>query len=100
MRQVKWSEAALADVEAQLVRIAGDDPAAARKVALRLRETGNALGAFATGHPGRVSATYEKSVRGLPYVVVYALTHDDSTVSILRVIHTSRQWGSAGFPEG
>lgn len=99
MRRVQWSQAALADLEAQLVHIAVDNPAAARKIALRLRETGDALARFATGHPGRISGTYEKSVRGLPYIVAYALTDNHTAISVLRVIHTSRHWDEASFPE-
>lgn len=98
MRRVQWSQAALADLEAQLVYIAKDNPATARKVALRLRETGDALARFATGHPGRISGTYEKSVRGLPYIVAYALTDNDAAISVLRVIHTSRRWDDETWP--
>ena len=32
------------------------------------------LALFATGHPGRVNGTYEKSVARLPYIIVYALS--------------------------
>lgn len=98
MRKVQWSQAALADIEAHLVHIAKDNPAAARMVALRLSETGDALASFATGHPGRISGTYEKSVRGLPYIVAYALTGGDTMVSILRVIHTARDWRKDRWP--
>ena len=99
MRRVKWSDEALDDLEKQVVRIANDNPAAARGVANRIRETGNRLSDFATGHPGRVSGTYERSVRGLPYVIAYALTNDDCELTILRVIHTSRDWQTEEWPE-
>lgn len=99
MRHVQWSDDALDDLEKQVVHIARDNPAAARRVAKRIRETGDALGEFATGHPGRVSGTYEKSVNRLPYIVVYALNDDVMALTILHVIHTSRNWLSDDWPE-
>ncbi len=99
MRHVQWSDAAVDDLKKQLVHIARDNPAAARRVAKRIRETGDALGNFATGHPGRVSGTYEKSVNRLPYIIAYALSDDDKLLTILHVIHTSRNWLPEGWPE-
>jgi plasmid stabilization system protein ParE len=99
MRHVQWSDDALADLEKQVIYIAKDNPVAARQVAKRIRETGDALGEFATGHPGRVSRTYEKSVGRLPYVIAYALSDDDAVLTILPVIHTSRNWRPDDWPE-
>ena len=98
-RRVQWSNDALDDLLAQIAHIAEDDPDAAARVAQRIRETGTALGNYATGHPGRVSGTYEKSITRLPYVIAYALTDDDRAVSILRVIHTARDWRGEEWPE-
>lgn len=99
MRHVQWSDDALEDLEQQVVHIAKDNQAAARRVAKRIRETGDALGEFATGHPGRVNGTYEKSVNGLPYIVAYTLSDDDIVLTILHVIHTTRNWRSDDWPE-
>lgn len=99
MRRVQWSAAALADMKEQAVHIAKRDPDAARRVASRLRETGDALSNFATGRPGRVVGTYEKSVSRLPFIIAYALNDDDNTLTILRVIHTSRDWRTGEWPE-
>ncbi|NOW48444.1 plasmid stabilization system protein ParE [Novosphingobium sp. SG751A] len=99
MRRVEWAEAALADIRAQIEYIAAQDPQAARRVVDAIGQTGAALGDFATGHPGRVAGTYEKSVRGLPYIIAYALTDRDRAVSILRVIHTARDWVEEAWPE-
>ena len=98
-RRVEWAEAALTDLRAQIAYIANDNPDAASRVATAIRKTGDDLGIFATGHPGRVKGTYEKSVRGLPYIMAYALTDGDSTVSILRVIHTARNWPNEDWPD-
>lgn len=98
MRNVKWSDAARADIRAQVEYIATEDPQAARRIVVALQDVGAALGAFATGHPARVAGTYEKSVRGMPYIIAYALTNGDKTVSILRVIHTSLNWTEEAWP--
>ena len=97
-RRVIWSEDALADLAAQVAHIAADHVDAAERVAKRIRATGTALGDYATGHPGRVHGTYERAVTRLPYIVAYALTDNDRTVSILRVIHTARNWGKDAWP--
>jgi toxin ParE1/3/4 len=98
-RRVEWSDEALEDVIAQALYIAANDKDAARRIARRIRETGARLGDFATGHPGRVAGTYEKSVSGLPYILAYALTDGDRAVSILRVIHAARDWSAEAWPE-
>ena len=85
--------------KAQVGYIAIEDPLAAQRIAEAIQTCGNNLAHFATGHPGRVAGTYEKSVRGLPYVIAYALTDGDATVSILRVIHAARDWADGDWPE-
>lgn len=98
-RTVEWARSALDDLLAQIEHIAADNSDAAERVATAIRKTGEALGDFATGHAGRVAGTYEKSVRGLSYVIAYTLSHDDVTVLILRVIHTARDWKDESWPE-
>ena len=98
-RRVQWPDDALEDLLGQIAHIAADNPDAAERVARRIRETGAALGDTATGHPGRVSGTYEQSVPRLPYIIAYALTDEGRAVSILRVIHTARDWQSGAWPE-
>lgn len=99
MRIVQWSDSALDDLEVQAVHIAKDDANTARRIAKKIRETGDGLRDFATGHPGRVAGTYEKSVSRLPYIIAYALSRDDSAITILRVIHTARDWPADQWPE-
>jgi len=99
VKRVEWAESALADIRAQIEYIAMQDPQAARRVLDAIGQTGAALGDFVTGHPGRVAGTYEKSVRGLPYIIAYTLADSDRTVSILRVIHTARDWAEGAWPE-
>jgi plasmid stabilization system protein ParE len=100
-RPVQWSRAALDDLKVQIGYISADNPAAARQVADRIRDSAVGLGKIATGRPGRVTGTYEKSVARLPYVIAFAITvrgsHEE--ISILRVIHTSRNWSAGEWPK-
>ena len=100
-RPVQWSRDALDDLKRQIAYIAADNPGAARRIADRIRETGSALGETPTGRPGRVTGAYEKIVTGLPYIIAYAIAAkaDRETVSILRVIHTARDWPAGKWPE-
>lgn len=99
-RPVRWSRDALNDFKDQIAYIAADNPAAAKRVADRIRASAAALGDLPTGRPGRVNGTYEKSVTNLPYVIAYAITKhaDGEAISILRVIHTSRNWPDERWP--
>jgi len=101
-RPVQWSRQALDDLKSQIAYIAADNPAAAGRVTDRLEAAALALGDMPTGRPGRVSGTYEKVVTRLPYIVAYAITRGEAgeAVSILRVIHTSRDWPDETWPAG
>ena len=101
-RTVKWSRNAFVDLKAQVAYIARDNPAAARRIAERIRSTGDQLADFATGHPGRVEGTYEKTVSGLPYIIAYAIdrTGDAEVIVVLHVIHTARDWREGEWPGG
>jgi len=81
--------------------IAADNPVAAKRLALRVREVGRRLADMATGRPGRVTGTYEKPVPRLPYILVYALVSNDGheAISIVRVIHAARDWPDEQWPE-
>lgn len=100
-RQVQWSRSALDDIKEQSKFIAAENPSAARKVADRVNEAAKALGDMATGRPGRVVGTYEKSVYGLPYIIAYSVSVQvgQESIIILRVIHTARDWQSAEWPQ-
>jgi addiction module RelE/StbE family toxin len=102
MRAVRWSDDAVADLEAQLDYIAYDNPAAARRVVARLRSAGQALGEIATGQKGRVPGTYEKVIPRLPYIIVYGIgiqPDGSEVIDILRVIHGARNWPPGGWPQ-
>ncbi|MDB5658693.1 MAG: plasmid stabilization system [Cypionkella sp.] len=100
-RAVVWSRDALDDLKAQLIYIASDNPDAARRVADALRDAAEGLGQIATGRAGRVVGTYEKSVTRLPYIIVYVISArlGAEVLSIVRVIHTARDWPMGRWPE-
>lgn len=100
-RPVRWTRPALDDLKAQITYIAADNPVAARKVRDRLHATAAALGEMATGRPGRVGGTYEKSVSRLPYIIAYEFGHEGGheVVWILRVVHAARDWPPESWPE-
>ena len=99
MRRIVWSDAARDDYFTILRHIAADDPDAAERVVRAIEKTGNSLADFATGHPGRVGGTYEKSVHRLPYIIAYALNDDRTMLTILHIIHTARNWRPDEWPE-
>jgi toxin ParE1/3/4 len=101
MRSVVWSDEAARSYLDILRYIAEDNPFAAEKVVDAIEKTGNDLGDFATGRPGRVSGTYEKVVAQLPYLIAYTITNTTAggTISILRIIHMSRGWRADEWPE-
>jgi plasmid stabilization system protein ParE len=98
VRRVVWADAAQDDYLKILRYIAEDDPDAAERVVRAIEKTGNSLAGYATGRPGRVSGTYEKSIARLPYILAYALSEDDTVVTIVHVIHTSRDWPPENWP--
>ena len=98
MRRVVWSERARVNYFAAIRYIAVDDPDAAERVGHAIHRTAEQLGEFATGHPGRITGTYEKSVKRFPYIIAYTLADNGRTVAILRVIHTSRDWREDEWP--
>ncbi|MDI7776427.1 type II toxin-antitoxin system RelE/ParE family toxin [Asticcacaulis sp. EMRT-3] len=100
-RPVQWSRSALDEPKHQIAVIAEDNPFAAGRVHDRIRKTAAALGDMATGRPGRVTGTYEKSVARLPYILAYEITRlaTSENVAILHVIHTARDWPDEQWPE-
>ncbi|MBS9721076.1 type II toxin-antitoxin system RelE/ParE family toxin [Tianweitania sp. BSSL-BM11] len=101
MRPVVWSRTALDNTLEILRYVAADDPHAAERLIEAIEAAGNRLGTVATGRPGRVVGTYEKSVARLPYVIAYAVdaVEGEERIVILRVIHTARHWPSGGWPQ-
>jgi len=101
MRALQWSREALDDFKKQIAYIADRNPAAARRVTERIDDAASSLARLATGRSGRVKGTYEKVIPHLPYIIAYALTIKEGreTITILRLIHTSRDWRKGDWPE-
>lgn len=101
MRPVVWSIEAQRDSLEILRYIAEDNPFVTERVVDAIEDAGNELGEFATGRPGRVSGTYEKPVKAFPCIIAYAIAGPSGRaeqIAILRLIHTSRDWPSEGWP--
>lgn len=100
-RPVRWSTEALSDLADQVTYIATENPSAARRVTDAIDRTALALGDMPIGRLGRVTGTYEKSVTGQPYILAYAITQagGEETVTIVRVIHTARDWPVEKWPD-
>jgi len=87
-----WSPEAIQDLIALRAYIAADDPAAARRVVLRIVHDVEQLlpDNPQMGRPGRVPGTRELVIPKTPYLVPYRLQR--GTVQILRVYHGARRW--------
>jgi toxin ParE1/3/4 len=96
MRRVVWQPAAASDINAQLAFIAADSPTGAALVKQRLDSSVERLSAMPVGRPGRVVGTYEFHVVKTSLLVVYA--PEPTMLSILRIIHTSRDWPGDSWP--
>jgi len=103
VRRVVWSDSAVEEFSRVVAYIAHDNPAAAISVADRLEAAVVALAELPIGRKGRVADTYEKVVSGLPYIIAYALSDDPpegGTLTVLRIIHGSRDWPEGSWPGG
>jgi plasmid stabilization system protein ParE len=101
-RTVIWEPAARSDYYDILHFIAADNPVAALKVADRIEAAAEMLGEMAIGKAGRVFGTYEWLVTGLPYIIAYeilGLPSGSEAITILHVIHMSRDWPDGAWPE-
>jgi toxin ParE1/3/4 len=88
---VKWLRVALENLDAEAEDIANDNPRAAERTVIAIREAVKLLSDFpAMGRTGRVSGTREMVVPGTPYIVPYRVR--DNHIQILRVLHSARKW--------
>ncbi|HWA22092.1 MAG TPA: type II toxin-antitoxin system RelE/ParE family toxin [Caulobacterales bacterium] len=96
-RLVTWGPSAAADYYATLEFLTDRSPVAARKFADTVHETIAGLARRNTGRPGRVSGSFEKSIKRYSYVIAYM--YDGEALHILRIIHTARDWPRGGWPK-
>lgn len=97
MRRIAWSKDALAELLDAIGYIAERNPIAAADQLDRIDETIQLLADIPVGRPGRVHGTYEKPVLSSPYIVAYHV--DDTTLTVLRVIHGRRHWPADEWPK-
>ncbi len=98
MRRIQITPEALADLERIAAYISSDNPIAASRIEERIYGAIDKLAFMPAARAGRAAGTYEKPVRGLPYIVAFALP-DKLTLRVLRIIHSSRDWPTGGWPE-
>ena len=97
MRQVIVMPAARADMHEIARFISADNPIAAARVEARVYEAMDKLAFMPTARAGRIVGTFEKPVRGLPYIIAFELP-DKETLRVLRIIHGARDWPAGGWP--
>ena len=89
--RIRWTRKSLVTLDNAVEYIAGNNPAAAHKVARKIWKSVQLLAIHpGLGRPGRVTGTRELIISGLPYIVPYI--EQDGTIIILRVMHTSMKW--------
>jgi toxin ParE1/3/4 len=87
-----WSPETIDDLAALRAYIEEDDPAAARRTALRIVHAIEVLLAAnpRIGRPGRVPGTRELVIPPTPFIVPYRVR--SNTIQALRVFHGTRRW--------
>jgi toxin ParE1/3/4 len=89
---IVWSPEAIEDLASLRAYIAEDNPAAARRIALRIVQVIELMlpDNPQSGRPGRVPGTRELIIPRTPYVIPYRM--QGNTLQILRVYHSARRW--------
>jgi addiction module RelE/StbE family toxin len=88
---IRWTDAALDDLDEAGAFIAQDRPAVAPRFASRIIEAIELLTEFPNlGRGGRVKGTRELVISGTPFVAVYRVQEGEAHV--LRLLHHARQW--------
>jgi addiction module RelE/StbE family toxin len=89
--RVRWTTDAADDLERISDNISEDRPEAARRIALHIVRTVDALDTFPNrGRAGRVDGTRELVLAPLPFIAVYEVHEHE--VHVLRLLHGAQQW--------
>jgi toxin ParE1/3/4 len=89
--RILWSPIAVSDLESIRTYLAKDNPTAARKVAMKIKESVNRLVSFPlSGRDGRVPDTRELVIPGTSYIVAYTIQREE--VQIAAVLHGKQTW--------
>jgi addiction module RelE/StbE family toxin len=88
--KLRYTLAALRDIDKIHSHIAAENPRAAERVRLSVLKTIGILAEFPfIGRPGRRRGTREKTVTKLPYLIIYRVS--DGELTILRVYHGAQK---------
>lgn len=88
---VEWSPVARRDLRSIADHLSERNPAAADKVELEILDAARSLGHFPRrGRLSKLPGLRELKLRGRPYFLAYLV--GGKVVTIMRVVHTSRQW--------
>lgn len=91
--RIAFTRLAKLDLDELIAYLGEENPQAAVKVALRIRDRIKLLQEQPDlGYKGRRPGTRELVVDGTRYIVAYRLDATHSQVQILRILHTSRMW--------
>lgn len=89
--RVRWTSDAADDLERILDYISADRPETARRIALEIIQSVDALGSFPNrGRRGRVEGTWELVLAPLPFVAVYEVHPQE--VQVVRILHGAQKW--------
>jgi addiction module RelE/StbE family toxin len=89
--RVRWTIDAADDLEDIAEYVAEERPDTARRIALDIVLSVDALETFPNrGRPGRVEGTRELVLTPLPFVAVYEVHEDE--VQVLRILHGAQRW--------
>ena len=89
--KIRWSRKAISDLKSIRDYIAKDSPAAAQRVAARIKEATIRLTKFPhSGRPGRVPGSRELVIPGTSYIAAYRIQGEE--VQIASVLHGRQRW--------
>ncbi len=89
--KIVWSPTAISDLASIREFIAQDNPAAAGRVANRVKESVNHLSNFPqSGRVGRVPEMREVVIPGTSYIAAYIIQGDE--VRVAAVLHGRQRW--------
>ena len=92
MIKLKWTQAALQDMQETIDYINQRSPQAAQGVAKKFHQASLLLQEIPhIGREGRYPNMQEWVVSGIPYTLWYRVNHAQNTLEILRILHDARK---------
>jgi toxin ParE1/3/4 len=89
--ELRWTEAAVADLERIADYLFEQTPEHAARVVRSIYDAPAKLQEFPyLGRPGRVDGTRELVLTALPYLVIYV--HTGEVIHLARILHGAQRW--------